>query len=568
MLLCAQALPAQSAPDRADESGAHGGATPPASFDFRHDILPRLHRQGCASAYCHGSATGRGGFKLSLFGSDPDADFRAITADLGGRRIDLRDAAHSLLLRKPTLDLDHGGGRRLRRDDTNYRALRGWIEAGAPQRIGPSRQLDELELVERSERLVATAHFDGAGTARRDVTTLCSFHSSDERVVTVDGDGRLSRHGPGEAFVFARYLGHSARLAVLRPFAEPSTLPQQRADHALDAVWLRRLRELGLTPAPPAPPEVLLRRLYLDLAETLPRPADVAAFRANPDPGVVADRLMRLPSFADRFGRLLAETFEIPSITDKLPGARARLFEVQRTRLVEALRRGDTLHAIAERLLTSDRALLERHEDPRDRAELVGRAFLGVRIGCARCHDSPVDRWRQGEHLAFAAMFASPRPRAGGGMASGVLFHPDTGTPVPPHLLPVRSQTAPPRGLDHAAQVAWFVLRSGNRMFERNLANRVFAALLGRGLVEPLDDHRLSNPATHEAVLAHLAEVAAGGDLRALVRHLVTSALYRASSAAGASHEVAWFARRSARPMPREPFEHAVSDALAARPPA
>jgi hypothetical protein len=601
-----------------------------AAFDFTYQVLPLLHRQGCASAYCHGSATGRGGFKLSLFASDPAADHRAITEDLGGRRLDLRAPAHSLLLRKPTFDLEHGGGRRLEDGEPAHQELLAWIADGAPFRRGAATRLTGLELEIEANRLRAVATFRRSGsetaggetasaetaggetagaktagtetaaaetaggeTERRDVTALCTFTSSDERVLAVDETGRVTPRGAGEAWLFARYASQSARLAWRRPYApapDATTVPAAdgaaaagttpRAIHPLDRLWLTRLEELGLAPAAPAPADALARRLYLDLVDRLPTPAEAHAFAQH---GIepTLDTLLQTPAFAEKYGRHLARWFEIPLTAAARPDARAPLFADQHQRLVAAVARGETLHRIVERLLLEDRQLIDRQPDPRDRAELAGRAFLGIRIGCARCHNSPVDRWEQGEHLAFSALFANRRPDPEGGMQPGMLFDPETGEAVTPRLLPMAhvdasrvdvssvdaSRVDPSRvGPDHRRAVADFILRGGHLMLERNFANRVFASLLGTGLVEPENDHRLSNPARHESILQHLAEQARSGDLRQLVRHIVTARLYQTSSAGSGrptdDAEAQFFARRTARPMSPQTYENAVATAL------
>jgi len=543
------------------------------TFDFRYDILPLLHRQGCGSAYCHGAATGMGGFKLSLFASDPKADHHAITRDLGGRRLDLREPTNSLLLRKPSMQTPHKGGRRLHEGEHAHTALKDWISDGAPYQSNGGRELLSLELSKVGDRLRATAKFrDGRGEFERDVTALCTFRSSDDRVVAVDETGKIEAGNPGEAWMFARYVTRSARLAVVQPFGERADSTQ--AAHALDRLWLGRLRALGLRAAAAAPTPVLARRLYLDLADRLPTPDELRAFeRLAPAVRVqkTAAALVLTADFAVKFGRHLAQWIEIPLEPPARPRPQTAMYQQQHLRLVTAVRRGDSLHAIARRLLVEDRTLLDRFPDPRDRSELTGRAFLGIRIGCARCHNSPIDKWERKDHMAFSALFASRRPNPKGGMMQGVLFDPDTGATVKPRTLPVVanvSREVSKQG--HAATVAHFVLKGGHGMFERNLANRTFAALMGKGLVEPLDDNRLSNPAVHESLLGHLAERARNGDLRALVLHIVTSRLYQTSSEPTESKAdpaaIQFFARRVARTMPPETFAHSVARSLEAKP--
>lgn len=558
--------------------GGRGHAPPPA-FDFRFDVLPVLHRQGCGSAYCHGSANGRGGFKLSLFGSEPVEDHHAIAHALGGRRLDLVDPDASLLLQKPTLRVEHGGGHRLTRGGADYARLRAWIADGAPMQAGAPIELRDLAVELDADRVRAVATFVVAGgtadatVVERDVTSLCTFSSSDDRIASVDRDGVVAVGGRGRAWIFVRYVHCTARVAVVRPFDLPPTREPDgsravEGDGSLDAAFVASLAELGLRPAAAAPRAVLARRLYLDLVGRPPDRDELRAFVAGDAIDVVAQRLMQTEAFATTFARHLCDWFEVPRTDEGLPAPQAQLFATERAALVAAVARGDSLEAIVRRFVIDDRRLLDRLADPRDRAELCGRAVFGVRIGCARCHDSPNDRWRRRDHLAFSALFASPRPAPDGGMRAGVLFHPETRAPVAPALLPVPGAAPMPitPELSSAEQVVRFAFDADNELFARNIANRIFAAVIGRGLVEPLDDHRLGNPALHEPVLARLAAIARAGDLRAVVHAIVTSRLYATTSEAGPDEQRAFLCRREARALEPEVFASAVAHVLGGAP--
>jgi hypothetical protein len=503
----------------------HGDDERAAAPDFLLHVEPVLQRAGCSSAYCHGSATGRGGFKLSLFGSDPQADHGAMAVELQARRVDFAAPEQSLLLRKPSKRMPHGGGRVLPADGDAYRILRDWIAGGAPGPAPEAAAPEPLTLLREGDHVRVLR-------GKTDVSALAVLSSSDERVAEVSADGALALHGPGEAWLFARYAGQSARLPVVQPFAASpmASGPVPSTSHELDRVWLARLGELGLQPAPLAPPTTLVRRLYVDLAGRPPSPEEVRRFlRSDPATRVAAtvDALLPTRGFRERFAGHLARWLEVPS------GEQAR--DARLHDLCAQAVSKDRLESLWEQVQTAGprHQLVVRFGDPRDRAEFVGRAFLGTRIGCARCHDHPLDRWKQTDHLAFSAQFADPRPVPGSGMTTtGIFFHPETGKAVAPQALPL-----------------------GREQFARALANRVFAALTGRGLVEPLDDHRLTNPAVHEPVLEHLTAraLADGGSLRNLVRHIATSRLYACDSAApeaGArgDAERRAFAVREARP--------------------
>lgn len=489
-----------------------------APTSFVLDVEPWLQKQGCSSAYCHGSATGRKGFKLSLFGGDPRADWQAITQDLGGRRIDLVRAEHSLVLQKPSLALRHGGGRKLPADGAAYAMLARWIREGA--RFDPETAVDALRIVERDGccRAIATV-----GGSERDVTASASWTSSDPSLATIDGDGRVERHGPGRVLLVARFAGAEATRSEVVPFGPGPGL--------------------GLVPAPDAGPDRLARRLWLDLAGRLPDPIELERFTSLPAservPRTVTE-LVGAPAFDTVFAGHLASWFEIP------PGDARQLVRLP-------------LDGFVRRLLAL-RTFLEKREDPRDRAELFARSLLGLRIGCARCHDHPLDRWKRSEHLAFSACFASPRPRSGGSMGPGVLFDPDSGTPVTARLLPLRGATT-----SEHRDVVTFALETARETVRANFANRVLALLLGHGAVEPVDDLRPSNPASEPEWLVALAKQA--DDLPSLVRAIVTSPEYRRDSEPDAALDhggarVRHFARREARELPPRLLVRAIASAL------
>lgn len=590
--------PGSAAPTRTDfwpgqdqSQPRHPGVDEGAPLSFRFDILPLLHRGGCASAYCHGSATGRGGFKLSLFASDPRADFAAIALDRGGRRLDFVRPEHSLLLRKPTGAIRHGGGRRLQTSDPAHRQLVRWIREGAKFRSGPPLRLQGLRAARSAEnQMRVLARFSQGAPAtsfERDVTALCTFSSTDPSVAEVDRHGKIRNRGPGTARVFARYdstqtwleVGASFRDAEHKPEAAPPAEKGDRRTEAppINALWRGQLQALGLSAAPPASSWRLARRLYLDLVGRLPRPEELRRWHALPPTqrvAATAAELVENPEFATTFGRHFARWLEIPLRPPSRKTPQTALFADIRRQLVRDLAAGADAASIARRLLVEDPRLLHRFADPRDRAELVGRALLGIRIGCARCHNSPVDRWEQSDHLGFAALFASPRPAAGGGTRPGILFDP-TGDPVPPRELPIRvprratsTGTATARA-SLAVRATEFILDPEHGQFARNIANRVFATLLGRGLVEPLDDHRPTNPAVHPKILDHLAKEFPRGDLRGLTLAIVTSAVYQATSDPSACDPdgnrdaaVRFFARREAHPLSPHAFRRAIESAL------
>ncbi len=548
------------------------------SFHFAHEISPILAKVGCAAAECHGTATGQGGFKLSLFAGDPRDDFEAIRNELDGRRVDFLNPEKSLFLRKPLREVKHGGGRALRKDDKDYRTLLAWIAAGAPYQTGPAETLRGIELSIDSDRAKVVAEFASEnGVLKRNVTRLALLSSTREDVAKVVDDGRIELVGAGEAWILARFGERSARTALVRSFGEEMASPVNAAEeNPIDRVWLARMKELGLKPAPAASGSTLLRRLYLDLAGRPPAPHEARAFLSKPQESRVAatvDLLVAGKEFDEMFGGYVARWFEVPEAIEDDRNSGRRNTELRRF-FRSAVEAGTPLSGIARQILTERGPdQVWRHlSDPRDRAEYFGRTMLGMSIACARCHNHPLDRWRREEHLQFSAFFADPRPAPGGGMMAGEFFLPGEGRPVQPALLPISSKR-PPKMTGFAEKVAWFATEGAGDQFARNFANRIFGTLVGHSLVSAADDHRLSNPSVHEPLLDVLAEEfqKTGGDLREMVRLIVTSRVYALSSdplspgELKGDPELEYLARREARPLSPTQFKRAVESVLGVR---
>ena len=500
-------------------------------FHFEYQVSPLLAKVGCSSAECHGAASGKGGFKLSLFAENPRQDYETITRELDGRRLDYQDPGNSLFLKKPSRQgVKHGGGRLLRPDDQAYQDLLTWIARGGEYSEGQREDLVGLTLSASAAKVTVHARFQmETGETVRDVTGLALLESNDEQVVTVGADGKIARTGSGEAWILARYGKFSARLPLRQRFAESSPDAPTEFSHPLDRVWGECLSRLGLRPGPSAPAETLLRRIYMDLAGRPPDLYELLKCREiSPEQMLpeTVDRLLQSADFDRVFAGHLAEFYEVPP-----PGLDAKNARSKNDRLralfLSAVKEKASLATLSRRVLSdADHQIAwKSYGDPRDRAEYIGRTMLGIRIGCARCHNHPLDRWTNSEHLSFAAYFSDPRPTASGGMMAGKLFRPDAGREVEPKLLPLVETTAP-AGLSREKEIAWFILEAGRRQFARNMANRIFGKLMGKPLVDLPDDHRLTNPARHEPILDLLTEVFLEMDtqLRPFVKFIVTYA--------------------------------------------
>ena len=546
-----------------------------APFHFGNDISPILAKVGCSAAECHGGATGQGGFKLSLFAENPALDYEAIVEELDGRRIDRTGPARSLFLRKPTRSgVGHKGGRLLHREDRLYGILHDWIRAGAPFERGTKETLAGLRIEVVEDRCAVTAEFStDSGRSQRDVTHLAVLQSSNERVGTINEAGQIRSVGPGETWLLARYGKLSARVAFRIPFTQARLGNHGKEPHELDRAWHDRLTQLGLRSVAASNPYTLARRLYFDLTGRPPDPLELEAFVNLPAGERVSrtvDRLLESPEFDRVFARSVAGFFEIP-VAGKDPRNAIERNEALRTFFENVIRNGNSLSEVAQKVLDDSvgQTAWRHFADPRDRAEYIGRTMLGMRIGCARCHNHPLDRWTNAEHLAFSAFFTDPRPGPGGMMMSGKFFLPGSGDAVEAELLPVTQRSAP-SGLPKDERVAWLVLEGAREQFARNMGNRLFALLVGRGLVELPDDHRLTNPAVHVPMLDVLSRkfLEVDGDLRALVRFIVTADLYAMGSqppqadAVSGDPELKFLARREARRLTAEELKEAAEFVL------
>lgn len=552
---------------------AVGAENPPV---FRTDVLPVLTRAGCNAGACHGAASGQGGLRLSLFGYDPESDFERITREFGGRRIDLARPDDSLLLRKPSeTAVDHEGGMKLRDDSNGYALLRDWIAAGAPAgppdlhvasiAVEPPDLLLEKTGESRQLRVTATLS-DGS---RRDVSDLALYTANDDAVAEVSKKGALTLTGRGLTSIMVRYSGQVAAVRVAAPLEGPAMLdgafPSVNfIDEPIRAEFVR----LHISPAPVCDDAEFLRRVYLDLAGRLPDEATARAFLKEPASlGKrlrVVDELLAGDAFVDFWTMKLADLF---LINGQGPAAKS-----WHGWLHDQVANNAPFDKIARDLITASgnpaqngpAGFMLLAADPRDLSEHVGRIFLGSQIACARCHAHPTDRWTQEDYHRFAAFFARTT-RDGGRVRAvdrGEVDDPKTGHPLEPRALGAPSVVIPENS-DRRLALADWMTDPKNPFFARTFVNRVWKHLLGRGLVEPVDDLRPTNPATHPALLDALAAdfSAHGYDMRRLIRLIASSRTWQLASHGGSADVAAarLFARAQRKPLPAAVFADAVA---------
>jgi len=532
---------------------------------FATEVVPIFSKHGCNAGGCHGKAVGQNGFKLSLLGFDPAFDFEALVREGRGRRVFAASPSASLLLKKSTAGMPHGGGRKFAEGSPEYRTIHRWISQGTPFSAGTEVAVVGLAvtppvrvLAKRTvQQLRVEATYSDGRTA--DVTRLAQFSSNSADLASVDGEGLVkSLDGVGEAAIMVRFGG---QVSVAR-----ATVPSGRDDlpawvappsaNVIDDHVFAKLRELGLAPSGDCTDAEFARRSALDICGVLPTPDEVATFEADGDPlkrSKWVDRLLERPEYADYFAmkwsailRNQRSPFSVngPATSFAFHGwvreaiAENRPYDQFVTELLAA--RGDPERNPAASWYRTRDFMQDEQKQIKDQVDDTAQLFLGMRIGCAQCHHHPFEKWSQDDYYGFASFFARVGRKPGEDLfqpriyvkPSGTASHPTTGKSYPPKALDgPEFANLGPRDDPRAALAEW-MRRPDNPFFARALVNRYWKHFYGRGLVEPEDDMRASNPPTNPALLDALADdfIKHGYDLKRLVRTLATSRAYGLSS--------------------------------------
>jgi hypothetical protein len=522
---------------------------------FRRELIAALNVGGCNQGACHGSPSGKNGFRLSLRGSDPTLDFQYLTRDVLARRTDRESADDSLIWQKALGRTPHDGGSRFARSSQPAFILHRWLTEGL--RDDPAKQaaLAGIEIVPGPRTLQTPArwqqlsvHARFADGKVRDVTRLTVFSSSDTAVASVTPTGLVEFSAKGEAAVLCRYLGEmrAVRLAYLEPRPDFRwTNPTE--NNFIDALVDAKLRHLQILPSGLCRDDEFLRRASLDVCGILPTVAEVQAFLGDKAPDKRArliDRLLERPEYADlwtlkwsdllRANRRAIQPKGVYVLQHWLHDRIAT--NVPFDRIVRELLtgQGDTFTQPAANYYRVAR-------DPTSLAETTAQLFFGIRLQCCKCHNHPFERWTQDDYYSLAAYFArvrqKPEPTTTGGAAeliyedrSGEVTNPRTGQVVPPR--PLGGKPADAASPNRRQALADWITRPDNAFFARSLVNRVWFHVMGRGIVDPVDDFRDSNPSANDELLDALAKdfVAHGYDVRQLLRTILNSRTYQLSS--------------------------------------
>ncbi|HVX61729.1 MAG TPA: DUF1549 domain-containing protein [Pirellulales bacterium] len=562
LIACLGTLASRGAACGAEASSDATTAAPPGTptVKFELDVMPILTKAACNSGPCHGKARGQNGFQLSLLGFDPEFDYASLVKDARGRRLFPAAPDNSLLLRKAAARLPHGGGERLKFGSAEYQTIRRWIEQGMPRvtpedatLVGISISPEEHVLAGGSqEQLTVTARYSDGST--RDVTALTDFESSESAIVAVDGKG-LVKAGmlAGDAAIMARYMGLIATWNTVIPLPEkpdPAVYASLPRKNFIDGLVWEKLEKLGMTPSETAPDSTFLRRAYLDVIGRLPTPEETRAFLADASPNkreALVDRLLERPEYADFWASKWADLLRPNAYR---VGIKATLNLDAWLR--DAFRRNLPYDQFVRELVTAKGStwhngavtLYRDRRTPDEITTTFSQLFLGIRLECAKCHHHPFEVWGQSDFYGLAAYFARIGHK-GTGLSPpisgseemiftadrGSVTHPLTGETLEPKPLFGEAPEIKPGDDPRDALAEWLLLPE-NHFFAEVQANRVWADLMGRGVVEPVDDIRDTNPPSNPALLKALGDEfrRLGFDQKKLLRTIMTSHVYELSS--------------------------------------
>ncbi len=551
---------------------------------FLRDVAPILNKVGCTSGTCHGAAKGKNGFKLSLRGYDPQLDYEALLYDLSGRRFNRADPGLSLMLSKPTQQVAHGGGLRFDISSDYYKTIFNWIAQGVPfgnPATDTARRL-ALEPAEvfmkapgESAAVKVTATY-GDGTSR-EVTREAMLESNIPDVAAV-ADATVKGVRTGEATVLVRYQGNFATMPVTvlnpKPGFAWKPLPQNNyIDRAIDA----KLQRLKIQPSPPVDDAGFLRRVSLDLTGQLPLPQEVRAFLSDASKtkrAALIDKLIAGPAYVDhwtlKWGDLLQNN-------RKYLGEKGA-FEF-REWIREAIAQNRPYDRMVREMLTARGSSYDNPaanfyrvtRDPKPTMEKTTQVFLGVRMVCAQCHDHPFERWTQNQYYEMSAFFSAVGLRPGYEVGEEIVYnqrqdfdmkHPKDGRVMSPKFIVGQaSRPVPPDGRT-TAYAEWLTARD-NPFFAKSTVNRVWSYFFGRGIIDPVDDIRASNPPSNPALLDALTKdfVDRNFDLRRLMRTIANSRAYQSGIAANEWNETD--SENFSHAMPRRLSAEGLMDALA-----
>lgn len=539
------------------------GAFPSEPLSFRNDVMAVLSKAGCNAGGCHGNASGKAGFKLSLRGQDPDRDFQILTRDLFGRRINPVDPDQSLILLKPTAEIPHEGGKRFSADSWEYRTLRIWIASGAREDPLETPVLESISAVPEERILVEpeieiplriTARFsDGS---ERDVTDVAVYETVNS-IATVTPGGLVHRQIPGETTVLVRYLNQQVAVRLAFVPSRPDFRWEDPAENNyVDKHVFAKLRRLHLNPSTLSTDEVFLRRASLDLLGILPTAEDALSFvndsRSDKRARVI-DQLLQRSEFSDFWALKWSDLLRNEERTLDQKGVE-NFHHWIRQSIADGTPVNEFVHQIISARGSTYRNpasnFYRANRNPIERAEAVAQVFLGTRLRCAQCHNHPFDRWTQNDYYSWASVFSKIQYKVLENRRQdsndshefkgeqivfvsrkGTVNNPRTGKRAEPRFLGATESNGD-RDNDALSDLARWITSEDNTFFAKTQVNRIWYQLFGRGIVDPIDDFRATNPASHPRLLEALTAdfIEHQFDLRHMIRTIMNSRTYQLSS--------------------------------------
>ena len=536
-------------------------AKAPFVWSFRNNVIPVMSKVGCNQGACHGALAGKNGFKLTLRGYDPEVDYDTLTRQAVGRRVSLADPAASLMLLKPTFTIPHGGGRRFGVNSQEYRILSEWIAEGAPAPSPKDPEITGLEVFPAAATLTAGAEQQVVVRAKysdgrvEDVTRWVKYSSNNEAVASVDDNGHVKMNGPGEAAVtlwFSSRVSYS-RLTVPYPNQIASDAYTKFPRHNyIDDLVLEKLKKLNIAPSPECDDATFIRRAYLDAAGILPTAEEVEDFLADKSPtkrAVLIDKLIGRDEFVDYWAYKWSDLLLVSSRRLNSTAMWAFYDWIR-----DSVKHDKPWNEFAREIFTSSGSSRQNgalnyfvlHKDPIDLAETSTEGFLGQRITCARCHNHPLEKWTQKQYYEMVNLFARVGIKNGSQPGENIIFaktsgdvmHPRFLKPLPP--TPLDGKSIPlDSTIDRRLVFDDWLTSASNPYFARSLVNRVWANFMGRGIVNPMDDLRATNPASNEELIGALAKdfVDHHYDVDYVIRTIMNSGVYQLSSQANATNQ-------------------------------
>jgi hypothetical protein len=533
----------------------------PFAWNFRNHVVPVLSKKGCNQGACHGALAGKNGFKLTLRGYDPELDYDVLTRQAQGRRVLLADPEKSLLLQKASFAIPHAGGQLLKKDSLEYRVIKEWISGGAPAPAATDLEVVGLEVFPKSatlkegaeQQLVVRAKFSDGRF--EDVTKWAKYTSNDEGVAQVeDATGKVKMLGQGEAAITVWYSSKVLYTRLAVPYTTqvaPEKFTSFRRNNYIDDLVLAKLNAIKIEPSAPASDAMFIRRAFLDATGSLPTAEEVENFLADQSPDKrqkLIDYILAKDEYVDYWAYKWSDVMLVSS--RKLGAVGMQSFY---NWIRESVKANKPWNQFASEIFTSTGSSRQNgalnyfvlHKDPIDLTENVTQAFLGQRLTCARCHNHPLEKWTQKQYYQMANLFARVGLKNGNQPGDTVIFPRSSGEVLHPRLL----RPMPPTPLDgeemsldsledRRAHFAKWLTSPKNVYFARNLVNRVWGNYMGRGLTDPIDDVRATNPASNEELFdALVKDFTKDFDVKRLMRTIMNSGTYQLSSEPSASNQ-------------------------------